>query len=1099
MSRPPASPDWYKDAVIYQAHVRTFRDGNGDGVGDFTGFTSKLDHLAELGVTAVWLLPFYPSPLRDDGYDIADYTSVNPMYGDLRSFKRFLKTAHERGLRVITEVVMNHTSDQHPWFQRARKAPAGSPERDFYVWNDTPDRWPEARVIFQDFEPSNWSWDPVAQAYFWHRFYSHQPDLNFDHPPVRRAMFEVLDFWLDLGVDGVRLDAVPYLYERDGENGENLPETHAFLKEIRAHVDEKYGDRMLLAEANQWPEDAVEYFGDDDECHMCFHFPVMPRLYMSVRREDRMPIEDILEQTPSIPPSAQWATFLRNHDELTLEMVTDEERDYMYRAYAEDPRMRINLGIRRRLAPLVDNDRQRVELLNGLLFSLPGTPIVYYGDEIGMGDNVYLGDRDGVRTPMQWSPDRNAGFSSASPHRLYLPVVTEPAYHYENVNVETHERSPTSLLWWMRRLIALRRAHPQLARGDIRFLEPDNHKVLAFVRSLPGEPSILVVANLSRHAQAVEIDLAEHVNSVPVELFGRTRFAPVGTLPYYLTLGPHDFFWFLLDPADDEATETDDGPPTLTVRGTWHDLFGGPSRKRLVEVVAPYLRHQRWFAGRGRPIRSVEITRAVPLRPNKSDAYAWLTKVAVDYADGDPERYAIPLTALRGEAAAETITFRPESVVARLVRPDGGDAGVLVDAFADEDTVHAFLRHLARNRRSDDRSDIRSESTPALRRLVRSGPDVHIPRVEQSNTSIIVGDGAVVKLLRRLDVDPHPDVEMSQYLTDRSFPHSPALLGSMTVGLGRDRATLALVHEFVPNEGDAWSHVLDELGLVIEEVLAEPDRRPPALDAPLDLMDREPPREVIDVLGPSLAEIELLGKRVGQLHACLASGEDDEFRPDALGSLSRRSLQQSLRSGIRQGMVDLRSAARSAPDDVAAALATVIGSEPELTARVAELRERAVRAHRIRVHGDLHLGQVLWTGRDFVIVDFEGEPNRPTGARRLKHPALKDVAGMLRSFHYAAATAAGHAVERGLVHEDGPSDRLAQWLRAWETWCASRFLRGWMAEADPGSVPDDRDDLELLLDLYVIDKLIYEVRYELGSRPDWVHIPLDRLVGLVSA
>ncbi len=494
-----AVPDWYRDAVIYELHVRAFADADGDGVGDFKGLIGKLDYLTDLGVTALWLLPFYPSPMRDEGYDIADYRRINPTYGDLRTFKRFISAAHERDLRVITELVINHTSDAHPWFQRARRAAPGSVERDFYVWSDDDRRYGDARVIFGDYEASNWTWDPLAGAYYWHRFYHHQPDLNFDNPAVEEAVLDVLEYWLEMGVDGLRLDAVPYLYEREGTNCENLPETHAYLRRLRSHLDSRFSDKMLLAEANQWPEDAAEYFGDGDECHMNFHFPLMPRLFMAVQRESSTPIVDILEQTPEIPEGAQWATFLRNHDELTLEMVTDEERDYMVHAYAEDPRMRVHLGIRRRLAPLLQRDRRRIELMNALLFSLPGTPVLYYGDEIGMGDNVYLGDRDAVRTPMQWSPDRNAGFSVANPHRLYLPVITEPGAHFENVNVEAQQHQSNSLLSWMRQMITLRRRMTVMGRGEIEFLDPENPHVLAFVRSMEGETPVLVVANLSRH------------------------------------------------------------------------------------------------------------------------------------------------------------------------------------------------------------------------------------------------------------------------------------------------------------------------------------------------------------------------------------------------------------------------------------------------------------------------------------------------------------------------------------------------------------------------------------------------------------------------
>ncbi|MGC3989984.1 MAG: maltose alpha-D-glucosyltransferase [Chthoniobacteraceae bacterium] len=566
-------PLWFKDAVIYQMHVRAFCDSDGDGIGDFRGLLQKLDHLEELGVTAIWLLPFYPSPLRDDGYDIADYRAVNPSYGTMEDFREFLDEAHRRGLRVITEVVLNHTSDQHAWFQRARTAPAGSPERDFYVWSEKPDRYLDARIIFKDFELSNWTWDPVANAYYWHRFYSHQPDLNFDNPAVQEAVCEVVDFWLGMGVDGLRLDAIPYLFEREGTSCENLPETHAFLRKLRARIDEKFKDRMLLAEANQWPEDAAAYFGNGDECHMAFHFPVMPRLFMALQMEDRFPIIDIMDQTPAIPANCQWAMFLRNHDELTLEMVTDEERDYMYRVYASDSRARINLGIRRRLAPLLGGSRRKIELMNMLLFSLTGTPIIYYGDEIGMGDNIYLGDRNGVRTPMQWSEDRNAGFSKAKQQQIYLPAVTDSEYHYEAVNVETQERNLSSLLWWMRRVISMRKHSKAFSQGTIEFLLPDNPKLLAFIREYDGE-KVLVLANLSRFTQAVELDLSRWAGFAPVELFSQNRFPTIKAEPYFFTFGPHNCYWLKLEP-ETATLQAGDGytAPALDVAPTWEAVL----------------------------------------------------------------------------------------------------------------------------------------------------------------------------------------------------------------------------------------------------------------------------------------------------------------------------------------------------------------------------------------------------------------------------------------------------------------------------------------------------------------------------------------------
>jgi maltose alpha-D-glucosyltransferase/alpha-amylase len=540
----PAQSLWYKDAVIYQLHVRTFCDSNNDGIGDFSGLMQKLDYLQYIGVDALWLMPFFPSPLRDDGYDIADYTSVHPNYGELKDFKAFLKVAHERGIRVIIELVLNHTSDQHAWFQESRSS-RDNPRRDWYVWSDTDDRYKDARIIFLDTEMSNWAWDPVSKSYYWHRFFSHQPDLNYDNPAVFEAMWGVMKFWLDIGVDGFRLDAVPYLVERDGTNCENLPETHAILRELRKRLDAEYHGKMLLAEANQWPADVSSYFGNGDEFHMAFHFPLMPRIFMAVQLEDRKPIIEILEQTPQIPENSQWCIFLRNHDELTLEMVTDVERDYMYDEYAKDKTMRLNLGIRRRLAPMMDNDRRRIELLNVLLMSMPGTPIIYYGDEIGMGDNIYLGDRNGVRTPMQWNGGWNAGFSGADPERLYSPLISNPVYGYQAINVEAQKRVPHSLLSWMKRLIEVRKSTRVFSRGSIEFLRPSNHRVLAYVRQLDDQ-RILVVNNLASSAQAVELDLHHFKGSIPIEMSGRNLFPRIGDLPYLLTLGPYQSYWFRL-------------------------------------------------------------------------------------------------------------------------------------------------------------------------------------------------------------------------------------------------------------------------------------------------------------------------------------------------------------------------------------------------------------------------------------------------------------------------------------------------------------------------------------------------------------------------
>ncbi len=718
--------DWYKDAVIYELHVRAFFDSNGDGTGDFGGLTAKLDYLKDLGVTALWLLPFYPSPGLDDGYDIADYTDVNPSYGTMRDVRVLIREAHKRGLKVITELVCNHTSDQHAWFQRARRSAPGSPHRDFYVWSDSPEKYKGTRIIFKDFEASNWSWDDQANAYYWHRFYRHQPDLNFDNPRVREAIMRVMDFWLEMGVDGLRLDAVPYLYEREGTSCENLPETFGFLRELRAHIDANFEDRMLLAEANQWPEDAVAYFGDGDLCQMAFHFPLMPRLFMSIHMEDRYPIVDIVRQTPALPDNCQWAIFLRNHDELTLEMVTDEERDYMNRVYAVDHSMRINLGIRRRLAPLLGNHRRRIELMNGLLFAMPGTPVIYYGDEIGMGDNVYLGDRNGVRTPMQWSGDRNAGFSRANPQKLFLPVVIDPEYNYETVNVEAQAENQHSLLWWTRRLISLRKRYRAFGRGTMEFLQPDNRKILAFIRRFEDE-RILVIANLSRFVQGVSLDLSEFAGMSVIEMFGRVEMPGINEGPYFLTLGPHSFYWFSIEPQrvsmslpawSNESGEA----PLVTVRRGWRELFEGaaPGPETLAAHLPGFLSTRRWFAGKGRRIRFAAIEESIPVRT--SGANAFINLVTVQYTEGAAETYVLPLAYETGDAAYQRQSQTPEAVFLRTRIGASGEEGILFDAMHDEAFAEAMLRTLQRTTKIKARDgEIAGVRTSALRRLAPSG------------------------------------------------------------------------------------------------------------------------------------------------------------------------------------------------------------------------------------------------------------------------------------------------------------------------------------------------------------------------------------------
>jgi len=1099
-----ADPLWYKDAVIYQVHVRAFHDANGDGIGDFRGLAEKLDYVRDLGVTAVWLLPFYPSPLRDDGYDIADYTDVHPAYGTLADFRHFLREAHERGLRVITELVLNHTSDQHPWFQKARRAPKGSSARDFYVWSDTPERYKDTRIIFKDFEASNWTWDAEAGAYYWHRFYSHQPDLNYDNPAVRKAVTRALDFWLDMGVDGLRLDAVPYLYEREGTSCENLPETHRELQLLRRHVDRDHPNRMLLAEANQWPEDAVAYFGEGNECHMAFHFPLMPRMFMALRMEDRYPIIDILSQAPAIPETCQWALFLRNHDELTLEMVTDEERDYMYRVYANDPRARINLGIRRRLAPLLGNDRRRIELMTGLLLSLPGTPIVYYGDEIGMGDNIFLGDRNGVRTPMQWTGDRNAGFSRANAQRLFLPVVIDPGFSYEAINVESQHDNPHSLLWWMRRVIALRQSIRAFGRGSLEFLYPANPRVLAFVRACDSE-RILVVANLSRYAQCVELDLSAYRGQLPIEVFGASEFPAVGDGFYQLTLGPHGFYWFRLEAPREVSTEVagpPPAPPRIAVEGGWEAVFEEPACAALEALLPAFLRSRRWFGGKARKIKAAEITDSVRLANGGS--VARLAIARVDYAAGDPEHYLLTLTFSSGEAADKV---DPAKVLARLVT-DAGE-GLLHGAIDDPAFEKLLLDAIARRRRFRSAAgEVVAVPARGLKPLLEeAGPlDASPLAAEQSNTSVRFGDRMILKLFRRAEEGVNPDLEVGLFLAEKArFPHVPPTLGFIEYRRrGQEPVTLGVLQGFVANESDAWQHGTASVGRYLERVLTLPpeERRAPVeAGSILELAEQEIPQQALALIGTYLENARLLGQRTAELHLALCSRPDDPaFAPEPFTPFYQRSLYQSMRNLTEEVFERLAARLRYLPEDARPQAEAVKALRPEVLKRFKTILERRITALRTRHHGDFHLGQVLWTGRDFVIFDFEGEPARPISTRRIKRSPLRDVAGMLRSFHYAAYFALAGLRAKGLLPAGEEEQSLRTWAERWQRWVSSAFLRSYLraAEAAP-FLPARREELDGLLTVYLLEKAVYELGYELNNRPDWARLPLEGIVQLLEA
>jgi maltose alpha-D-glucosyltransferase/alpha-amylase len=1101
---PTDDPLWYKDAVIYELHVRAFSDGNADGIGDFKGLTEKLDYLHDLGVTALWLLPFYPSPLKDDGYDLASYTEIHPDYGTLKDFKIFLREAHRRGLRVITELVVNHTSDQHPWFQRARRAASGSKERDFYVWSDSQDPYKEARIIFKDFETSNWAWDPFAKAYYWHRFYSHQPDLNFASPAVKRAIFDAMDFWLEMGVDGLRLDAVPYLFEREGTICENLPETHQFLKELRRHVDGKYKNRMLLAEANQWPEEAVNYFGAGDECHMAFHFPLMPRIFMSVHMEDRFPIVDILGQTPEIPANSQWTLFLRNHDELTLEMVTDEDRDYMYKVYASDPKARINLGIRRRLAPLLGNNRRKIELLNCLLFSLPGTPVVYYGDEIAMGDNFYLGDRNGVRTPMQWNADRNAGFSEANPQRLFLPIIIDPQHHYEANNVEAQQENLSSMLWWMKRLITLRKRYRAFGRGTTEFLYPENRRVLVFIRRLDDE-IILTVANLSRFVQAAELDLSEFKGRVPVELFGQTEFPPIGDLPYFITLGPHGFYWFKLENvAAAKPRVPEEVPlPGLEVGGSWEQVLTRGGKSALEKILPAYINNCRWFGGKARKVRSVNLGGPIPVPVNSEDVQ--MTAIEVIYADGEPEAYLLPLAFIAGDRATEFQQSFAQGVIARLKTKQGGEAaeGLLVDALYDRLFLGTLLEAIARRRSFRSKSGeilaAPSKLFRALRGSFETALEPAVVRREQSNTSIVYGDRLILKVFRRLQDGINPDLEIGRFLTDTApFEHVPQLAGSLELRRGKNSlATVGILQSWVRNEGDAWRYTLDHLADFFEACSAKT-----ALSAELcrpsghivDFVEREVPEAVRETIGTYLASAALLGRRTGELHLALAADRTDpNFAPEVFTPFYRRAVYQSMRTLADRALATLRDKLKQLPEGERAEAERVLALKNEIFNRFRSLVDQKISAMRIRIHGDYHLGQVLFTGKDFVITDFEGEPAQPINERRGKRSPLRDVAGMLRSFDYAALTAlkSGEFRNDNLRHANVAAN-------CWVFWVSVIFLQSYLeAGRSGGFLPASNQELKSLLDLYLLHKAIYELYYEFNNRPEWIGVPLRGILGVM--
>ncbi|WP_434650633.1 maltose alpha-D-glucosyltransferase [Pseudomonas sp. D1-2] len=1089
-------PLWYKDAVIYQVHVKSYFDSNNDGIGDFPGLIEKLDYIADLGVNTIWLLPFYPSPRRDDGYDIAEYRGVSPDYGTMADARRFIAEAHKRNLRVITELVINHTSDQHPWFQRARKAKKGSKARDFYVWSDDDHKYDGTRIIFLDTEKSNWTWDPVAGQYFWHRFYSHQPDLNFDNPQVIKAVLSVMRYWLDMGIDGLRLDAIPYLIERDGTNNENLPETHDVLKLIRAEIDANYPDRMLLAEANQWPEDTQLYFGDvdaqglnGDECHMAFHFPLMPRMYMALAQEDRFPITDILRQTPEIPANCQWAIFLRNHDELTLEMVTDKERDYLWNYYAADRRARINLGIRRRLAPLMERDRRRVELLNSLLLSMPGTPTLYYGDEIGMGDNIYLGDRDGVRTPMQWSIDRNGGFSRADPASLVLPPIMDPQYGYLSVNVETQSGDPHSLLNWTRRMLAVRKQSKAFGRGTLKMLSPSNRRILAYTREYTGPDGkheiILCVANVSRSAQAAELDLSAYAGMVPVEMLGGNAFPPIGQLNFLLTLAPYGFYWFALAAENQmpswhvEPVQSLPDFTTLVLKKRLEELLEAPSRATLEQSILPsWLQKRRWFAGKDSAIENVDIVYGV--RFGDPQHPVLLSEIDVTSA-GQTLRYQLPFGLLAEEHVGPAL---PQQLALSRVRR-GRQVGLITDAFTLENFIRAVLQGIqAGSVLPCADGELRFEPTEGLAALnLGAEPEVRYLSAEQSNSSVVVGGSLVLKLIRKVASGVHPELEMSAYLTAAGFSNISPLLGSVIRrdAQGED-ALLMIAQGYLSNQGDAWEWTQNNLERALRDELADA------------VSEQE---QHYNALGELKDFAGMLGQRLGEMHQVLAQPTDNpDFAPQPTSAKEAQAIGKDVAAQVENALRLLKQNQDQLNPADQAMVARLLEHSKTVLAHVQELAGKAAGGLRIRVHGDLHLGQVLVIKGDAYLIDFEGEPARPLHERRGKHSPYKDVSGVLRSFDYAAAMAVQLHTVDSTADADAARKRVAD---RYLTEARQAFVQAYrLAAASLAHEWKDAEGEDAALALFGLEKAAYEVAYEAENRPAWLPVPLHGLYGLLS-
>lgn len=1081
---------WFKDAVIYELHIKAFKDSDGDGIGDFKGLMKKLDYLTELGVTAIWLLPFYPSPLKDDGYDIADYYSINPAYGSIDDFKELLDAAHQRGLKVITELVINHTSDQHPWFQRARVSPVGSVERDYYVWSDTPSKYKDVRIIFQDFESSNWAWDEVAGQYYWHRFFSHQPDLNFDNPAVRNEIIKIVDYWANMGVDGFRLDAIPYLFERENTNGENLPETHEYLKELRKHLDENHPGKIFLAEANMWPEEAALYLGKGDECHMNFHFPLMPRMFMSIQMEDRYPITDIFYQTPAIPYNTQWAIFLRNHDELTLEMVTDEERDYMYKVYAKNPKARINLGIRHRLAPLMENNIRKIELMNLMLFSLNGTPVIYYGDEIGMGDNFYLGDRNGVRTPMQWTAGKNAGFSEANPQQLYLPVILDPDYKYESVNVENQQANPSSLLWFMKRVIQFRKKYKALSRGTMSFINVENPKILSYIRAYEEE-TILVVMNLSRFAQPAELQLQDFGGYHTVEAISNIAFPDIPQNGhYFLSLTPYAAYFFVLKPALQPEVKLKDLP--VLKAENLQGLITGKNISLLEnEVIAPYFLRSLWFIRKGRALRRLNVLKHALVEHRGKEFLLLL--IELRFETGLPNMFFLPL-ANHTLHTDETLKNQySESLIAHIEKSNSSER--LYDALYDPEFHQMLLENIisgtpvSKNngniRFVGDKKFIKEDLQYAERsRLLNTG----------NHVSIAFDTKYFLKIFRHVDVDTNSDVELNTYLSAAGFQQIPGFYGNIQWESGKGVFTLGMLQELIEYHGDGYTYMLERLNNFYERISAR--KKHPVAEYNEKFLSRVNehflPEDVREFLGATVADgIAMIGKATAGMHLRLASAKNQpDFQPEPFSLHYQRSLYSGFLSLLRYANNRLRKKLPELSEDAAIIANELLIEEVEILEKLKRIYDHKIDVIKTRIHGNLDLKQILITGKDVAIINFEGDPTKSYSERRFKRSPLRDVAGIIRSIFYAGF--------EGLVFKFGRNNEEKEWLseyaRIWIQHVSGVFLHNYYHEVkDSKIIPPSEKEMDVLMRCFLIEKALSGLISKLNVEPEKAIIPLSLL------